>query len=670
MSNKQTIGILSMSLASVASGAFASIGENVLDKTPDNLGIDSNISLHKSTSVDGVRYAKRYSPSFVGSSVSSSNDPNGTSSIESCYSNCHDNPICEDYSKGTTCPTGYTKDICADDSSFWNCTCHTDTIQQCLDANFTKTSCSTGYTLSGQCPDNTAYYSSCTCHTDCTEMYQDALESKSDSSDMFASDLDWSGTVVEATGITGSGAVSISTVPWYTSLSAAQQIINATAADLATYNNACSGSMTWSCYSNCHTEVVDCPGYLTSLGTVSVVTTAEELTTAASSSNSIVAVLNNMTAADSTTLTGKKLVGPKYFTASAECMALSTPTVSGVPKLGLINFDQVDIANGNGSYVSTTDVVTLKDVTVRCPTRVTGINMSVNGSNLGIDGTVNVYDCGLYNVAMPSRGGILTVNSGATFNIVGINTTDSFIGIDASFTDGYIMGIFMNFYGNLNISNVRYGISGDGASITYGKAGSSSGTYSITGAERAVYGGVKHVFNRPTTLKVLDPSGTYNYALSGKNVYIKSGVAVTATGLVRMMTSDGDELSYNGNTIASEHKIAGSITVTSGDISLTGPYAVTGMVKATGHDITLKEDGCNLTYPSLGTNGYLYSTTLTLSSGCSGASTRTVWSVSTGGEIKIGSGACRRATAAKTYKPASYTTTITTTPFTSTYCVN
>ena len=95
------------------------------------------------------------------------------------------------------------------------------------------------------------YDSTCACHTDCTVMYQDAIESKSDSSDMFGGDLCWDcGTeIVKATGITGSGAVSISTVPWYTSLSAAQQIINATATDLANYNVKCSGSLTWSCYS-------------------------------------------------------------------------------------------------------------------------------------------------------------------------------------------------------------------------------------------------------------------------------------------------------------------------------------------------------------------------------------------------------------------------------------
>ena len=75
--------------------------------------------------------------------------------------------------------------------------CHiSDLSQQCIDAGYSKTSCSTGYTLSGACPYSPSYYSSCVCHTDCTEMYQDAVESKADSSDMFANDLDWSGTVI------------------------------------------------------------------------------------------------------------------------------------------------------------------------------------------------------------------------------------------------------------------------------------------------------------------------------------------------------------------------------------------------------------------------------------------------------------------------------------------
>jgi len=649
MNNSQTLGILSMSLASVASGAFASIGENVLDKTPDNLGIDSNISLHKSTSVDGVRYAKRYSPSFIGSAVSSSNDPNGTSSVESCYSNCHDNPICEDYSKGTTCPTGYTKDICADDSSFWNCTCHTDTVQQCIDANFTKTSCSTGYTLSGQCPDNTAYYSSCTCHTDCTEMYQDAMESRNDSFDMFASDLDWSGTVVEATGITGSGAVSISTVPWYTSLSAAQQIINATAADLATYNNACSASLTWSCYSNCHTEVVDCPGYVTAQG-VPVITDDASFVSAMTSSSSIIAVLDNRTFDHLLNISNKKLVGPKYFTGSSVCTALETPTLTvnngdtGGIKIGTGGgIDNLKISyattltsgasavygSGSLSNVSiSTSENTLKeyaisptgDIDIIGPVTITtaetsdyGVNIDT-GARMDVSSSLAIYGGGNYSAYIQ---GTMNISSTGSYTSNVASYYDVNVGTNGQFIANGTVKI---------LGNPSYAI----------KSGYSSGTATVTlaGSNNKLTGTYVGIYSTDGTVNI---SGTTTIALtsaaskalnlhevySGSNVVVNISAPVTITGL---QGNNGDEYTYDDDLIA--YMVGSTINLTSSITSTTK----TGFSIYGGASVNMNSSGAAISGVDYFTMSYSTS----------------VMKVVSGAKLTVGS-TCKKATSTKTY---------------------
>lgn len=266
-------------MACVAGGAFSSTSTqydeiqkyNQNEKTSTQ---STDIYTKQNLILKGTKVARLFALSgLVGSSVAASandsttgtNSSNSSSSTDACYSNCYSEPAAD------------------------------TTPQQCMDAGFSKTTCDSGYTLSGECSYNSAYFNSCTCHTDCTEMYQDALEDIGDSSDMFAHDLSWDGTVVEATGITGSGSVSISTVPWYTSTAAAQLIINATGNKLSNYNTKCGGNLTWSCYSNCHTEASTCEDYLKSIN-VTPVSTYDELLTAARLTGGEIAVMADLTA--------------------------------------------------------------------------------------------------------------------------------------------------------------------------------------------------------------------------------------------------------------------------------------------------------------------------------------------------------------------------------------
>jgi len=294
--------LTSLSMLCIAGGAFTSIANQLPEierfVPSDNYNNKNNNApnntLSKTATVSGYKLAK-LAP--LGSGMIGSSTSANTQSSDACYSNCYAEPI--------------------------------SSAQRCINEGYKATSCDGvnffGDTLSGVCPYDNSYYKTC---VDCTSLKSEALDSTYDSGDMFAHDLDWAGTTkpVLATGITGSGPVSISTVPWHMSLNSAQMIINGTATDIKKYNDACNTNMTWSCYSNCHTESAPtCDEYLDSIG-VKHASTSSEFLAITGESNTVreVAILDSFLMPKIPHLMA--LYGPKHYSASSSCQALETPT--------------------------------------------------------------------------------------------------------------------------------------------------------------------------------------------------------------------------------------------------------------------------------------------------------------------------------------------------------
>ncbi len=691
MPQKKLIAPLSLSLASVASGAFASIGDITLptdtSKQTDlpehnfELGALASGSFHVDANTNGVKYAKRYNPSFVGSSATSGAAGSG---VEGCYSNCHTGPVCHTdtiaqcvasgYTQSTACASNYIQVSCPANSARWRCDCHNDSAQQCIDAGYATTACSANYTKS-YCTQNSSYWK-CVCHTDsCPTLKTNTDNARAALVTAITGPKASKGTISGLSNV--SGVFTLSTTPYASDATDANNIIsmyNSYNSAASTYNASCSPaySNAYSCYSNCHSEA--CDSYLNSQGGVSVVMSDADITTAMASSNDTVAVLANVSLPDNINLGTKKLVGPKYFTASSLCTSMSTPTLTSPGKTidlgssGTIKQLGLNFSGGSYStpYIAGSGTVDTVDITNDGQ----GIMFNLDGKTMNLNGTINIDG---------------TFKSGSCTYTKLLNGSKMYVN------------------GPLNISG--------SAAMTFALDNASTFQVKSTGNLKYTASGWWNlfesknqstmIFDGPITMPSMNPGGNTNYVngfyqpfyvIHNSKLYLNAsgntikGIAYgiyasgpeVGGGVIEINGSTTIELNHTSQKIAFKIDHGNYYDPTKYNVNINAPVTITGLNKYTGSynlsqgdhmfyilDATLN---VNSTISNTGTGGTLRNvrSSFKFNNGSyisgidnvdigiynytGGAPTLNIY---TGAKIKIGS-TCKKATANKTYS-GSYT---------------
>ncbi len=687
MLQKKFIPQISLSLASIASGAFASVNDTPLDSNNILSNIDNSeieldtlvsSSFSKEASVEGTQYARRLNTSVIGSSISSGS---GAGSAENCYSNCHAyidtiaQCVSDGYTSSTACSTNYTKVVCPDNSARWRCDCHTDTAQQCTDAGYGTTTCSTGYTKTN-CTYNSSYWK-CTCHSDACPTYKTNADNAR--ANLVTAMTGPKSSKTAVTGLSNvSGVFTLSTSPYYSDGTDSTNILgayNAYKSLASTYNASCSPaySNTYSCYSNCHAEA--CDGYLSSQTGISVVKTDADITTAMASSNATVAVLADVSLPDNINLGTKKLVGPKYFTASSLCTSMSTPTITSSAKtidLGTSGtFKQLNASFNASSY---NDILfngsgTIDTVSISSNGKGTIFNS--DGSTMNLNGTINVdgtFTSGYCNYTKLNNSGKIYVNGPLNISGSAAMTFD----LDNSSTFEIKSG------GNLKYTASGWGQLFEANNSSIIKLGGPVTMPSINtgGNSNYSYGFHKIFYMWKGTKLYLNGSGN-TFKAGGYFVYASSGSLDGATTEINGSTSVS--MSYTGQKIAFKidhgnyHNPAGYKAIITAPVTISGLNAYTGSyaISQADHMFYLLDATLDIssTVSNSGTGAYIRNIrgSFEFRNGSYISGVNNVYSdiyvnsggtpkinIYTGAKIKIGS-TCKKATSNKTYVGTSTT---------------